>query len=503
MITQDRRSNQSGTPSIPALAREKGLLPSLLFDSTIFVFLGLYTVFFLYHSIATISFPYILDSSAGAVFSVATHMAEGNGIYLDTAEPPYIGANYAPFYYVFNAAAIRLFGQSAMYGSLLSLLATLGLSGLVFVVVKGKTGDKYAGLVSALFLLSLGPVYTWGAAYKADMTAVALGMLGYYLLSKERPRPVLAAVILLLAFFTKQTMVTSFLAGATYLGLRAFRNQPQGWSHAVRFAIAAGGLGAAAFALFNSMSDEQMFKHVVTFNLQDIWLDQTLYALLVYFRSHIIILAVAVAAGIGALSKNIEGWSIYFFIAFAGMVASVGKVGAYNNYFIESLTIVCILFGFGLARWRRGRLSIVLQILTILQLALLAHIPFYAEPAYTPRFEDQIIGRRLVERLSSLHDPILAENVAWLVNANRPVTLDDPFLFSQLAAAGRWDQSNFVDMIDRQLFSLVLLEFDPYHGEAGYHLQRFTPEMLGAILDNYRLSEQIGGFYLMSPRESS
>src|ERR1035437_6648581 len=138
MVTQDRHSNHGNTPSISTPAKEKGSRPSLILNTTIFIFLGLYTIFFLYHSVVTLAFPYILDYGEGPVFGVAKYMAAGNGIYLDITRPPYMSTNYTPLYFAINAAAIWLFGLSTTYGKLLSLLATFGLAGLIFMVVKGK-----------------------------------------------------------------------------------------------------------------------------------------------------------------------------------------------------------------------------------------------------------------------------------------------------------------------------------------------------------------------------
>ena len=215
ITTQPRDSyHDEGVDGETALTARTGF-SYIVLQTTIIGFLGLYSIFFFYHALRYLTFPFPLDPGDGPVLNVAIQLAQGHSIYRNIQELPFISANYTPLYYAINAIAIRFFGPSFFPGRFVSVVATIGLSYLIFKVVRHVSTNRFAATIASLTFLSLGPVYQWGAVYKADMTAVALSVFGIYLLVRDRPRPVLSALVLLLAFLTKQSAVTALAAGAS------------------------------------------------------------------------------------------------------------------------------------------------------------------------------------------------------------------------------------------------------------------------------------------------
>src|SRR5439155_2909715 len=83
-----------------------------------------------------------------------------------------------PFYFLLNAAAIKLWGLGLGSGRLLALAGALGAGAALWAWVYVETRRHVAGVLAALLWFSLGPVYVWSTFYKQDMLSLALGLVG-------------------------------------------------------------------------------------------------------------------------------------------------------------------------------------------------------------------------------------------------------------------------------------------------------------------------------------
>ncbi len=83
-----------------------------------------------------------------------------------------------------------------------------------------------------------------------------------------------------------------------------------------------------------------------------------------------------------------------------------------------------------------------------------------------------------------------------LVQAGKPVVYYD-FQFSQLALAGRWDQSWEMDNLRRGAFSLVIFEGDARIEVEKYG--RYTRAFMSALDYGYRRAERVGKYLVYRP----
>jgi hypothetical protein len=75
-----------------------------------------------------------------------------------------------------------------------------------------------------------------------------------------------------------------------------------------------------------------------------------------------------------------------------------------------------------------------------------------------------------------------------------------PFEVTQLANAGVWDQTSFLESLRNQEFPLILIHHIPFFG---LHRERWTPEMLAAIEANYSPFRTYGGTVVYKPSQPS
>ena len=503
------------------------------------VLLGLYALFFLVHAIAALLYPYPLNYGEGAVVATALSLRQNPLLYHDPNGPPYLSANYGPLYYLPIAASPPELAFAA--GRFVSIAASLAIAaGLIHL-----TRPRWVvGFVLAGLWLALTPVYAWSSLAKPDLPALGLAFWGLLLVRTHLAR---AGALIAAAVLTKPT------AGAALLVLIACAGLPRPLSSADRTGafrpperqrarppwiatvVALAGLLAVGLPLI-LITDGWFARRVFLLNLATWSPTQGAEALFHYLR---LFWPLVLAAGGSVIWRAWRHaptrWDLYWLVTLVGFTFGAAKLGAYINYYLDPLLASLAVVGSAAAtlgspaapdaggthrdrwlskprattaqtavsdatRFRQAvrRVPFLVPSLLLLQLILSAHVPFVAEPIATPASTDHTAARQLVERIKGIPDPWLAEDSGWLIAAGRPVWLDDPFYFAQLAAAGVWDPAPLIGRIERQEFSAILLDFDPSdRAGLGYHAERFTPETLDALRRSYRRTQQLGSHWVM------
>ena len=504
------------------------------------VFLGLYAGFFLVHSVAAVLYTYPLNYGEGAVVTTALSLRQDPVLYRDPNSPPYLSANYGPLYYLPVAASPPELAFAV--GRLVSIGASLAIAaGLIHLA----RPHRVAGFGLAGLWLALIPVYAWSSLAKPDLLALALASWGLLLV---RTRPIGAGVLIATAVLTKPTAGAALLVLIVCTGLPSrlgrddlrsalsLNAKPHARPDRLAVLVALTGLLAIGL-LLNLITDGWFVRRVFLLNLATWSPTQGIEAIVTYLR---LFWPLTLAAGALALWRARRGslsrWELYWLVTLAGFTIGAAKLGAYINYYLDPLLASLAIVGSAAAGasrapnpsdhgdgrnkrigkphplaasgpWGRLRLGPTARAapalaagLLLIQLVLAAHIPFVAEPIPTPAPADHTAARRLVERIQGSPDPWLAEESGWLIAAGRPVWIDDPFYFAQLAAAGVWDPRPLIDRIERQEFAGILLDFDPTDpAHLGYHAERFTPETLDILRRAYSRAEQVGPLWILEP----
>ncbi|MCU0492421.1 MAG: hypothetical protein MUD01_12570 [Chloroflexaceae bacterium] len=91
-----------------------------------------------------------------------------------------------------------------------------------------------------------------------------------------------------------------------------------------------------------------------------------------------------------------------------------------------------------------------------------------------------------IQLIQSQPGEVLADDVALLLAAGRPLRYDDPSTMGPAVTSGIWDQTNLLNEVANRRFDLILLPFDATRLERDPN-GRWTPEFIAALRQHYRL----------------
>lgn len=475
----------------------------------------LYAAFTLHLALLALGYPYQLDYGEGLVLHQARLLANGESIYKGIDSYPYIFSNYPPLVQAVVAPWLALAGVSFLPGRLLVLAVTLGLTAVLFALARRAGARRPAAAAAALLFLGSPYVYHWAPLFRIDLPALLLTTLGVLVLAaaplhtemttRSSQRSALrtggrhvavAAVLFVLALYTKQSYIAAPAAAAVYLALndraalRRFLIVVLAAGVLPFLAIEAATSGAFSFGLFTA--------NVNPFSLA--LLGEQLRSFVAAFAVIILLALIAVAGarprhGLRDALRSVPllGWYGLFAVA---TVLLAGKVGAWENYFFEALFALCLGTGLGLdmlLRSPRPAVQRLAPLMLLVQLALMWHDPRTGLRVMT---EDGAANRALAPLIAAQRGMILSEDLGLLLVNGQEIPYFS-FEYAQLARVGRWDQHWELDNLRAGRFALVVLEKGTREDPDRY--QRFTREVLSAVDEAYSLVGEAGKYRVYTP----
>jgi hypothetical protein len=101
--------------------------------------------------------------------------------------------------------------------------------------------------------------------------------------------------------------------------------------------------------------------------------------------------------------------------------------------------------------------------------------------------------------LSADNTPVVSESVVVARLCGHRAAIQ-PFIMSDLAIRGLWDQSGFVSALERGVYSAVILPFD-LDPTRKVRAARWTPAMIEAMRRGYRLRGHHGRWRVLLPAD--
>ena len=455
---------------------------------------------FLAYTALSIFYPYPLDYGEAPLVDQAMRLAAGQNIYRpDITTPPYTIANYPPLYVLALTPFVALFGPSFLVGRAISTLCALATAVFLAGIIHSQTQDRLAAAVTGLIFLAVPYVTHWSGLVRIDLLALALSTAALYLLARrpaEKREIAAAALLLLAAIYTRQSYALAApLAAFVWL-----------WTHdrrrALRLAAITGGAALLLFLVLNVVTGGGFFFNVVTANVNEFGLERLAHNLRRLRDATPVLLILGGAFLILAPGRR-PAWPLLvpYLIGASLSALTIGKIGSNVNYFLElsaALSLVAGAFIAWSARrpWPRAVLLALLAVQTgwLIEKTFEEFVdPLAARRSVTADITDMA---RLVEEVEG---PVLADEYMGLITLHgRPLTIQ-PFEVTQLAWAGLWDQTIFVESINNQDFPLVLVY---HHPNFPLHEERWTEEMLLAIERRYNLANVLADTYVYRPRGS-
>jgi hypothetical protein len=509
-------------------------------------------LFFVYiaYAINLMQFPFDYDQGEGFELVDTILFSQGRQPYLDADTYPFYASNYPPLYHLVAAPFVWFFGAEYWYGRLLGFLSSLVAAAAIAWAVERNTGHRWVALLAGLAFLASNTVYHIGPLFRQHMFMVMFEALAIVTLAgvneisdtrRRRWLLLLGIALLLAAGYTKQLAAFTAVAAFAFLFIRQPRRAIV-WG--VGFGLAAGGI----FLALNIITGGEWWNHVIRANINQYNLAQTIGLYRLWWALHGALIIPAVLLLVYELYfDRLSAYSIWFIAAVAVGAAS-GQWGAGDSYFSTAVAAMCILSGVFIGRTLRGGWHVpnnylsrifgyfralrpaagifraVLPLLFLLYGISVFHMPTeggifgelarllniqpntqfafydsagriaggYADIGHLTTEADIQAGWHIVELVSSSEGYAMTEDAGFSIRAGRDV-IGNPTQLLNLAAAGLFDSSALIEMIQQRQFGIII-----------FRGQLYPVDVLQAIATHYSPDETIrmNGFdyIIMRPR---
>ncbi|MCX7626632.1 MAG: hypothetical protein N2Z21_10560 [Candidatus Sumerlaeaceae bacterium] len=502
--------------------------------------------------------PYFqLDNEEGALLAQVLDLRKGRLPYRPINDYPFIVGTYPPLYLLasslFTSAEIPSLwgGRLVSAGGLLLTLFALGLASVL------AARSFVAPCVAVGLYLATYEVYSWTPYFRVDFLACGLSLAGLAALhcSPARRHAFLAAVLFALAFFTKQTSLSAPVAA--YVALLRFDR-----SAAHRFFLLTLSAIGIPFLILTGLTKGQFFLHTVIYNANQMnWNDLIIWGRHLWrfypFLLGLIAACLAIAtfrketsttdndllpnnddSGHHLLSENIGSPTstamtvdrndataaqarspqhftgilvVAYFLTSLINILAIAKSGSAENYLLEPLAAASLFVGVMMARSLKiasTTSGLAYDPIHLMALLLLCHTiamgnlrPILMSKQPSP--EDFKNAALLTQQIRAAKSPVLCELACYTIFAEKDV-LFQPFIMSELARQGRWDQEPFLRDLRNKKFSLIATTVDLQND---VYTDAFTLQMREEIRQNYRLvaryeSGRLWRHYLYAPVSS-
>jgi Dolichyl-phosphate-mannose-protein mannosyltransferase len=408
--------------------------------------------------------PWSRDYGEGAVLAMVQVLGDRGNYFTTLRDYPLVTGNYPPVFVSLVWLGEALFGPSIFFPRLVCVVATLGLTAVLVALILRLTADR--ALSFALGLLFLAPwfVQTWGALGRVDMPALLLSVAGLLVFLRtgesDGARRYLAFPLFWLAFFTRQNALLA--PAAVLLHLLVGPDRRSALRAILVFAVPL----LLLFGLLVLATSGQAWLHLIPYT------GDVAYEWPRMFESYGEFFLIAspllglVVAGAFLLKGELWRGTARLFVLYWGLsllsLATIAKVGAGQNYFIEPWLATLVLAAVVLhalgERWpemRAGRWPGVLVAALVASFASPGadRIP---QAIRNPRGAlDMIELDRIVRETAG---PIVSENLVLLALNRKPIVVE-PFGYMVVTRSGRVHPDRLLFDCDRGRFDLVVTEY--------------------------------------------
>jgi len=462
--------------------------------------LSVWFVFFVLISLEAIDFRYAWNYAEPVLASAIFNFDKNPFLYGNIHEPPYVLYPYTPLYAYLSYGVSFITGDNFASGRWVTFASAIGLLGVMRRILKYQGVGNFIALCFPALILGLTSFTRFANVMQADVPALFLGLLGLFFFIRFQAcasrRDMLIAIIFFTgAFLTKQNYVLWIIAAV--LSLWAAKQ----WRESVLFIWVQGICVVFPLAVIVIITKGDAWAHIWTFHTAKAFDTSTILPFwLGYLKEFAIIFGVAVLTFLNQIRlKRFDILSIYFVLAFL-KTAMLGKMGVDENYFLD-LTAASILLG-GVGLYQAAKHSNKFKIAA--WILILFHIIFMAKPDVSlmaRREKIQGIEKSFGEFGTLLKDTkgdIIAENMGLLLGHGRDIVFS-PFEFTQFAFANVWDETPFIERMERGEFPIVIMSFDISRIR---QTSRFTSAFLITLKEHYKLLGAKHGQYFYVPKLS-
>jgi hypothetical protein len=421
----------------------------------------------------------------------------GQPLYPAPTALPLTVTAYTPLYYLLVGVLQRVSGEMGYgVGRLVSVAAVLASAGLLAWSVHRIAGRWYGGLLAAgLFLTQNLTVLLWAPVNRVDPLALCFTLLG--LVSATSGRTTLAALPLALAVLTKQTYLAAPLCVVVTLWPRR------------RLVLAFSALFLASvsvcLAVGQWLTDGWLLWHTFVANANP--LDFRYFAgMLGLFLQYNALPVVAATALFGLSARGPERlWRVYFLVSGLEALATVGKLGASSNYWLELTAATGVLIAILAIRLAEaadaqalltstGLASLVLASLLVCVSAYQATVA----QALDLHFGSTVPQLEVAPLVAAEPGAVLTDDPGLALLAGKQIEFES-VIFTILAAQGVWDETPILDAIHARQFGLVVLDVSLDEPPRPLISARFSTQVRAVLQAAYTPAGQQAGYWFYRP----
>lgn len=434
-----------------------------------------FVVVYLVNAAKRVPYPFELEWMEGGVVCHVQRVLEAKPLYGEpTADfVPFI---YTPFYYYVAALPARLMGLGFTPLRLLSLLSSLGCAAMiVLIAVQRYATTRFFGFVAACFFLaSFCVTGCWLDIARVDSLFLFLLLSAIYLFQSPRPllHSVAAALVMFLAFFTKQTAL--FVAIPLCAWSLTFR---KGWER-IAFPLVFVSAVLLSTLIMDAMSGGWYSYYVFSLPQQHEVYRKMLWAFWAYdiFYYAAGALFVAALCFVKPKEATLSAWCLDAAIFGSLLLASWSSrlhSGGYLNVLLPAYAGLAIFFGVGLSRAADMLLDRRWLRLGVYAIALvqLQHL-WYSPGLPVPREASAMAGQELLACIADIDGPVLIPSHPWYAAARgKPACAQTMAISDILRANGSSKlkqqlEADIRNRIARRDYAAIILDTKEFPGES-------------------------------------
>jgi hypothetical protein len=445
----------------------------------------------------------------------ASMLVHDGTLYYDFHHYPYTVAPYTPLFYLLDAGLQKAGLPIYTAGRIISFAAALGIVALSWYLTLLYTKERYSAALSAILCASSSLLFVWGTVGQVDVLASFWALAAFYLYSRYtllgENTLIWAGVCVLLAFFTKQTMLA---CPAAICLLLFFSGRKM---IAVKFALSCLTIAAMVVFSLDALLGGRFLADTVRANLNP----YSIHKLLLHLRFTLLVAGplflVVVAGARQAIRKT--GGAPFLYLGLAGLVylGSAPKTGSDLNYQLEFtiLLIVCTSLSLDALDFFSLSFSRTRTWVTLLQLPLGVFLVVNARTTGSVllmRYIGEQQSRMEVAAIqSSLADGgrVLSADFNAVVRLRGRLDVEMAF-YNLLVSVGAVDPEPLRRDIAASAFSTIILLEDVRtdHSPLDIEISTLPAAQLAEIRKHYSLVQHIpgpvlDGTYVYKPRQAA
>jgi 4-amino-4-deoxy-L-arabinose transferase-like glycosyltransferase len=403
--------------------------------------------------VVRVPFPFELEWMEGATLIHIQRLAHGQQLY---AAPSldFVPFTYPPLYYIVAVPFTWIAATGFTAPRLISALASLVTLAAIYTMVQRRAGSFQGAVAAGVFAGAYALSDGWFDLARVDALYVALMAFAWLRITSARtPRDwLLAAVVISLAFFTKQPAVLSVVPLIVFL-LVTDRSAAAWFGGTIALLVGGGWLA------LHWWTDGWFTYYVMELPRLRMRVSFDAHRLLTFW-SHDVLRPMAIAlllgsAGTLALRRWRDAAIASGLIATAWMARLEG--GAWTNALLPAYLAIAVLFGLSLQRL--GRWTLPVTAAAALQLALLLYDP----RPLLPTDSDRAAGERVVEALRALPGPVLViDHSYWSTLAALPEHAHGwavtDVVWADRAKAGPSLEAEIRSQLQQQRFTTIVVD---------------------------------------------